>query len=142
MGVETEDMDMDGLEHWHFELTEQACNDLLELVLQGRKRATSSSLVSYRLTGESLPHEGEMSVICDWDDNPRCLIRTTRVEVLPYRAVTLEMALREGEDDSLESWRANHERFFREEGESLGYAFTDDMEVVFEDFELVRVLGQ
>ena len=134
-------MDIDGLERWHFELTERACNELLGLVLEGRKRATSSSLASYRLAGEDVPREGELSVICDWDGNARCVVRTTRVEVVPFRAVTLEMARREGEDDSLASWRENHERYFREEGKDAGYAFTDDMDVVFEDFEVVEVLG-
>ena len=134
-------MDIDGLERWHFELTERACNELLGLVLEGRKRATSSSLASYRLAGEDVPREGELSVICDWEGNPRCVVRTTHVEVVPFRAVTLEMARREGEDDTLASWRENHERYFREEGKDAGYAFSDDMDVVFEDFEVVEVLG-
>ena len=134
-------MDIDGLERWHFELTEAACNELLGLVLEGRKRATSSSLASYRLSGEDVPREGDLSVICDWNADPRCVVRTTRVEVVPYHAVTFEMARREGEDETLASWREHHERYFREEGRELGYAFTDDMDVVFEDFEVVEVLG-
>lgn len=40
-------------------------------------------------------------------------------------------------DDSLDSWRANHIRFFTEEGRLLGYAFSENMPVVFEDFEIV-----
>lgn len=43
----------------------------------------------------------------------------------------------EGEDDTLESWRAGHIRFFKEEGNELGYEFSNDMPVVFEDFEIV-----
>ena len=43
----------------------------------------------------------------------------------------------EGEDDSLESWREGHIRFFRNEGKELGYEFKEDMLVVFEDFEVV-----
>ena len=31
-------MNIENLEHWHFELTEKACNDLLELVLQGKRK--------------------------------------------------------------------------------------------------------
>ena len=133
-------MNIEALEKWHFELTEEACGRLLELVLAGKKRATSSSLEAFALSGEKLPKEGEMSVITDWDGNPRCVIRTVRVRILPYKHVTFEMAKLEGEDETLGSWRRNHERFFREEGEALGYRFSDDMQVVFEEFEAVEYL--
>lgn len=35
------------IECFHFELTEKLANELLELVLTGTKRATSSSLLAY-----------------------------------------------------------------------------------------------
>lgn len=37
-------MDITGLERWHFEISEGPANYLLRLVLEGRKRATASSL--------------------------------------------------------------------------------------------------
>ena len=43
----------------------------------------------------------------------------------------------EGEDDSLESWQKSHKRFFEEEGKELGYEFSEDMLVIFEEFEVV-----
>lgn len=132
---------LDGLERWHFELSESACNDLLNLVLQGKKRATSSSLLGYQIAGETPPKEGDLSVITDWDGVPRCVIRTKKVWKIPYRDVSFELARLEGEDDSLASWRRNHERFFRKEGETLGYEFTESMIVVFEEFEVVRILS-
>ena len=134
-------MNIDGLERWHFELTESACNALLDLVLQGKKRATSSSLAGYQLSGEEPPKEGDLSVITDWDGNPRCVIRTVRVTLIPYRDITFDLARLEGEDDTLDSWRMNHGKFFREEGKELGYEFTEDMTVVFEEFEVVEILS-
>ncbi len=133
-------MDLDHMEKWHFELTESACGHLLELVLEGKKRATASSLLSYQLTGDELPKEGSLSAITDWDGNPRCVIMTTRVRILPYRSITFDIAKLEGEDDSLASWRENHEAFFRKEAEELGYTFTEDLDVVFEEFEVVEIL--
>ena len=130
-------MELDGLEKWHFELTEKACNELLDLVLQGKKRATSSSLASYQAEGTAVPQEGDLSVITDWDGNPRCVIRTTKVRVIPYKDIPFRLARLEGEDDTLASWRKKHEAFFREEGKLLGYTFSEDMEVVFEEFEVV-----
>ena len=133
-------MELDGLERWHFELTEKACNELLDLVLQGKKRATSSSLASFRAEGTAVPKEGELSVITDWDGHPCCVIRTTKVRVIPYKDIPFGLARLEGEDDTLASWRKNHEAFFREEGKSLGYSFSEDMEVVFEEFEIVETI--
>ena len=131
---------IDELEHWHFVLTESACNHLLDLVLAGRKRATSSSLLSYRMEGEEIPKAGDLSVITDWDGVPRCVVMTTAVRVMRYGDITFDIAKLEGEDDSLESWRRNHERFFRAEGEELGYTFSEDLKVVFEEFEVIEVL--
>ena len=133
-------MKLDGLEKWHFELTEKACNELLDLVLQGKKRATSSSLAGFRAEDTAVPEEGELSVITDWDGHPRCVIRTTKVRVIPYKDIPFGLARLEGEDDTLASWRKNHEAFFREEGKSLGYSFSEDMEIVFEEFEVVETI--
>ena len=131
---------IDELEHWHFELTESACNHLLDLVLAGKKRATSSSLLSFKLSGEEVPKAGDLSVITNWEGVPRCVVVTTTVRVMRYGDITFDIAKLEGEDDSLESWRASHERFFREEGAELGYSFSEDLGVVFEAFEVVKVL--
>lgn len=133
-------MNIENLEKWHFELTEGACNYLLDLVLKGQKRATASSVLGYQIEGEEIPQEGKLSVITDWEGNPRCVVRTTRVRIIPYKDITFEIAKLEGEDDSLESWRKNHREFFIEEGKELGYQFSEDMEVIFEEFEVVERL--
>lgn len=79
-----------------------------------------------------------MSVITYWDGKPGCVIKTTRVRIIPYKDITFEIAKLEGEDDSLASWRKNHEHFFREEGKELGYEFSEEMPVIFEEFEVVE----
>ena len=133
-------MNIENLEKWHFELTEDACNSLLDLVLKGQKRATSSSLAAFELGGETMPKEGELSVITDWDGNPRCVVRTKKLHILPYEEITYDLAKLEGEDEALDSWKRSHERFFTREGEMLGYHFSPQMPVVFEEFEVVELL--
>ncbi len=133
-------MNIENLEKWHFELTEGACNYLLDLVLKGQKKATASSVLGYQIEGEEIPKEGNLSVITDWDGNPRCVIKTTRVRIIPYKDITFDIAKLEGEDDTLESWRKNHEKFFTEEGKELGYKFSEEMEVIFEEFEVIERL--
>lgn len=65
------------------------------------------------------------------------MIRTTNVRIIPFKEITYDICKLEGEDDDLESWQNGHRRFFREEGEKLGYTFSEDMPVIFEEFEVV-----
>ena len=125
------------LEAFHFELTEDLANELLSLVLEGKKKATSSSFKAYEKEGSNLPKIGDLSIVTDWDGNPRCIIETNNITIIPFKDITYDICSREGEDDSLESWREGHIRFFSNEGKEIGYEFTEDMLVVFEDFEVI-----
>ena len=120
---------------FYFGLSERLANDLLALVLAGKKRATAGSLYAY--TPEEIPKPGDLSIVTDWDGNPRCVIETKEVRVIPFCEMTFEICSREGEDDTLESWQTGHRRFFTEDGKEMGYEFTEDMPVIFEDFEVV-----
>ena len=123
------------LECFHFDLNERSANELLALVLSGQKRATASSLYAF-LPGEA-PKPGNLSIVTDWDGNPHCVIETKTVRVIPFCEMTFEICSREGEDECLETWQAGHRRFFTQDGEEMGYEFTEDMPVIFEDFEVV-----
>ena len=68
---------------------------------------------------------------------PKCVIETTNVRILPFKDITYDICRLEGEDDSLESWRKGYISFFKEEGKELGYEFSEEMPVVFEEFEVV-----
>ena len=125
------------IESFHFELTEKWANELLRLVLEGRKRATASSLFAYSQEGQSMPKVGDYSIVTDWDGNPKCVIQTTTVQTIPYSEMTFDVCKREGEDENLESWRKGHQKFFTEEGKEMGYEFSEDMLIVFEDFKVV-----
>lgn len=122
---------------FHFCNDEKNANELLELVLEGAKRATASAVPLYEAEGEALPQIGDLSIVTDWDGNPKCVIETTAVITLPFREMTYDICKREGEDENLESWQKNHIKFFTEEMESIGSEFTWDMEVLFEDFEVI-----
>ncbi len=127
------------VEVFHFELSEKWANELLRLVLIGQKKATASSLYSYECAGEPLPKVGDLSILTDWDGVPRCVIEATAITILPFSEITYDIAKREGEDDTLESWQKGHIHFFKEEGKILGYDFTEDLPVVFEDFKVVYI---
>lgn len=122
---------------YHFELNEYLANELLRLVLIGQKKATASSYESFRLGKEALPKIGDLNIITDFVGNPRCVVETKQITIMPFMNYTYDIVKREGEDDNLESWRQGHIRFFTAEGKDLGYTFGEDMLVVFEDFEVV-----
>jgi len=124
-------------ESFHFDLSERVANHLLSLVLKGIKTATASSLLYYENTGEKIPKVGDYSIVTDWEGDPHCVIKTTKISILPFNEITYDICKREGEDDTLQSWRDSHQRFFSKQGESMGFEFSEAMEVVFEDFEVV-----
>lgn len=124
-------------ESFSFGMDDRLADELLRLVLIGKKRATASSLPGYQVTNESLPEVGELSIVTDSAGVPCCVIETTAVTILPFKDITFEICRREGEDECLETWQEKHRAFFTEEGKLLGYEFSEDMYVVFEDFEVV-----
>ncbi len=114
-------------------------SDLLaHLVLAGEKTAAASAYPLYEAENEDLPKAGEYSIVLDSKDNAVCVIRTTKVSVIPFMDVTPEHAFKEGEKDkSLAFWRNVHKSFFSEGLAEAGMEFTADMKVVCEEFEVV-----
>ena len=122
---------------WSFGGTPEQADELLELVLSGKKTATASAKWDYDAEDEPLPAVGALSILLDGTGRPRALIRTDRVEVVPFDQVDAEHAYLEGEGDrSLEHWREAHRRFFAEQA-THAYGVSDVMPVVLERFELL-----
>ena len=111
---------------------------LAALVCRGVKTATASAYALYEIDGENLPQPNEYSVILDSREHAVCIIRTTRVFVIPFDRVDECQAWREGEGDrSLAYWRKVHRDFFTQELAEAGLAFAEDMPVVCEEFTCV-----
>jgi uncharacterized protein YhfF len=124
-------------EAMYFGMTKELANSLLDMVLAGQKKATASSLWAFEVEGHPLPKVGDLSIVTDWDGMPHCIIKTTAVTILPFKEMTFDICNREGEDENLESWRECHGKHFALEGEALGYEFSEEMPVVFEDIEVI-----
>lgn len=123
-------------EAFHFDLNKKSANELLKLVLSGKKKATASSIYEWQ-ADKHAPKEGDLSIVTDWDGMPACVIKTTKLQTLPFCEMTYELCSKEGEDTCLDTWQKNHERFFIADGKQRGYSFTWDMPVVFEEFEVI-----
>lgn len=110
---------------------------LAELVLRGEKTGTSSAYDLYQLEGEPLPQPGKYDVLLNGREEAVCILRTNKVYVTPFNAVTADHARKEGEGDkSLGYWRQVHEAFFTQCLREAGLAFTPETRVVCEEFEV------
>jgi uncharacterized protein YhfF len=115
--------------------TPEMNDQLLDLVLKGKKTATSWAAKWGREDGGQI---GERSVILDSKGNKRVVIETVEVVKKPFSQVDESFAGAEGEGDlSLDHWRTEHERFFRAED-----SFSPEMEVYCEKFKVIEILPQ
>ncbi|MDU3338008.1 ASCH domain-containing protein [Paraclostridium bifermentans] len=121
---------------WHFCDNEKSANKLAGLVLDGVKKGTTSLYDLYKVDNEPIPKKDEYNVVTDWNGIAKCVIRTKEIFVLPFKDVDERLASIEG-DKSLRYWREAHIDFFKRELEALNMEFTEDMLVVFEEFEVV-----
>ncbi|QHM71412.1 ASCH domain-containing protein [Mixta intestinalis] len=113
----------------------ELANELADLIVKGIKTASCGSFASYQQE-ETAPRIGSYNIILDGQGVPVCVIRLVSMRLIRFCDVTGEFARKEGEGDlSLEYWRKEHQRFFTEEG-----SFSEDMELIAEEFEVVEVL--
>ena len=124
-------------EAWPFGATPAHADELLALVLTGIKTGTASAVWEYEDGDEPMPQGGELSIILDGSGEPRAVIRTTALEIVPFDRVSAVHAHSEGEGDrTLASWREAHERYWRRySGSPRGFA--PDMPILCERFELL-----
>ena len=112
-------------------------DELTTLVVTGRKTAFFSSYATFAIDQEPLPVSGELYLVLDRAGNPRCVIETQSVKIVPYNEVTWEMAKQEGEDENLGQWKERKQEYLEDEGAILGFEFTPDIKLVFQTFRVV-----
>lgn len=108
------------------------CRALLSLVRRGKKVATCSALHEFQ-NGEPSPEIGRRDICLNWDATPALVIETVELIQCRFDEVTEEMALAEGEDDSLDGWRVAHRDYFERNG-----GFSLDMQIIWERFVLIE----
>ena len=112
-------------------------DELVSLILAGKKTAFFSSFPSFEIDMEPLPLSGELYIVVDRSNNPVCVIEIDNVSLIPFREVTWGMAQKEGEDENLDQWREKHKEYLEDEGAVLGFEFSPDIKLVFQVFHVV-----
>lgn len=109
-------------------------DDLLALVLKGRKTATCSDLGVYKNKPETMPAAGQRWIVLNGAGEPACVIEITEVTIRRYCDIDADFAAAEGEGDlSLAYWRNEHRDFFTRAG-----SFREDMALVCERFKVIH----
>jgi len=84
---------------WKFGDTKKETDNLIELMITGKKTATSSLYESYQRKKIPLPKIGDKNLIRDSNEIERCLIITSKVKIKPFNKITNAFAKKEGEGD-------------------------------------------
>lgn len=116
---------------------EQA-DELGQLILNGTKTGTCTSLWQWEAEGKPIPQPGWITVVLNGKNEPLCIIEDTEVFVCRFRDVDEEFAYAEGEGDrSLEHWREARIRYFSSTLPKIGRVFNEDMPLVCEHFKVI-----
>ena len=128
--------DKDYFERFSFGDSPEMADELLALVLTGKKTAT----VSIVLEDEQTPNVGDLSLVLDGRGSPACVIKTVYLETVKFYDLTWDMVKLEGEDENFEQWKSGNIRYWTRDAAKRGYTFTNQTPITFERFEVVEVL--
>jgi uncharacterized protein YhfF len=112
-------------------------DSLGQLVLDAKKRATTSLAVEFTSLNEPLPTVGSMSIVVDGNGSPIAIIERTEVKEVQFQFVDEAFAATEGEGDgSLDYWRDAHTEYFTSVCARLGGEFSATTPVLCQIFEV------
>lgn len=124
---------VDGLRTIEFGTPGEMRRRLVDLVVNGNKRATAGLMSDYEDEDEPIEHVGERLAIVDDDGAHVATVTATKVVLSRFADVPDEFALAEAEGDlNAADFRASHSRFWS----SVGIPVTDETVVVLIYFDL------
>lgn len=112
-------------------------DEKVALILGGQKTGFFASWPTFSIDMEPLPVSGELYIVVDRSNSPRCIIELESVEIVPFNEVTWAMAQTEGEDENLGAWKERKEEELEDEGALVGFEFTPDIKLVYQTFKVV-----
>ncbi|MGZ2258327.1 ASCH domain-containing protein [Roseobacter sp. A03A-229] len=125
-----------GAEVFSFGDTPELIAVLTELVRSGAKRATCSAVADIEAGAQEAPEIGRRDIVLDADGVPAFVIETLELRETTWDTITEEMALAEGENETLQGWQADHKDYFTRHG-----IFAPDMKLIWERFEVIEDVG-
>ncbi len=113
---------------WQYDIDN---DNLVELVLQGKKTATTS------LDTINVSKPGERSILTFENEKKACIVETKKVIITQFKNITPEIAFLEGEGNrTLDYYKKAHMDYFK----TINPNFNDETEVCIEIFEVIEDL--
>ncbi len=125
-----------GAEVFSFGDTPELITVLTELVRSGAKRATCSAVADIESGEQEAPQVGRRDIVLDAEGAPAFVIETLELRETTWETMPEQMALAEGENETLEGWQADHKDYFTRHG-----IFAPDMKLIWERFEVIETFG-
>nr|WP_321461766.1 ASCH domain-containing protein [uncultured Cohaesibacter sp.] len=118
--------------------TPELADELLALVLAGKKTAACDSLQLMQQDDIPMPVTGDKYMLLDGRQRPAAVIEITDVFLCRFDEVDEDFARAEGEGDlSYAYWRQGHQDYFTRNG-----GYSPDMTLVCERFRLLEILDR
>ena len=116
----------------------ELADELVGLVLEGKKTATCGLVIEYEHDDYPIPKVGDQSIFLNGSREPVCVAEVTEVEIKPFCEIDEQFAYDEGEDDrTYASWHREHVKYFTRRTKLLGVAFDENMLTVCERFRVI-----
>ena len=127
-------------ESYYFCDNKKDADECAQLVVDGVKRATSTSMWWFETNKQLLPKIGDLAIVTDWQGIAKAVIETTKIEKIPFNKITSEYAEIEGEGDkSLAYWNKVHWDYYTREMNKKGQHPSIDMLLICEQFRTVFI---
>ena len=126
------------VEAFFFGTRPDSAHEITPLVLDGTKTATGALLWAIEADGKRPARPGDLWIVTDGGDDPRCVIETIDVQVIPFDEVGSEYATWGGEEDrTFASWRRMYWRYIESECARIGRIPHEKAPLVMERFRVV-----
>ena len=138
-----QNIDIDSLDVYDFGDSPELSEELISLILSGKKTATCATVLEYEKEGAPTPKVGEYKLVVDSNKNPACVIEITDVTIIPFCDVDEKFAYDEGEGDrSHESWAQGHRKYFKRVLPSYGAVFSEGIPLICQRFRVIKYAEQ
>ncbi|QLG44110.1 ASCH domain-containing protein [Costertonia aggregata] len=126
-------------ESWYFHDNKEDANRLADLVMKGKKKASSGLYLWYKEANADLPKAGTKSIITNFDGTAQAIIKITKVDTIPFNQISKEYAAMDmGTNiEPLKKWKKAHWDFFANTMKQGGNEPTEKILVVCERFETI-----
>ncbi|MCB2106179.1 MAG: ASCH domain-containing protein [Rhodobacteraceae bacterium] len=111
---------------------------ILDLIIKGEKVGTFPLPRALEKKGQPLPKPGDVTVQLDFDGKPRLLVRTTSLDVKPFKDIgPADTAIDGPKMRDPHAWRGVHIAHYTRLLAAVGLEFAEDMPVGVERFEFI-----